>query len=119
ARERPARRAERGETEPGAAPRKPRARAADSGMQTYRVAVGKQHGVKPGNLVGAIANEAGLEAKQIGRIDIRERYSLVDLPEDLPAETLRVLAKVRVGGEQLRIAPADADAAASPRPRRT
>jgi len=122
-RERPARRADRGaprsDAAAGAAPHKPRARAADSGMQTYRVAVGKQHGVKPGNLVGAIANEAGLEAKQIGRIDIRERYSLVDLPEDLPAETLRVLGKVRVGGEQLRIAPAGADAAANPRPRRS
>ena len=82
-------------------------RAPDAGLSRYRVAVGAQHGVKPGNLVGAIANEAGLDAKQIGRIEIRDRYSLVDLPEDLPAELLRELGKVRVGGEKLRITPAD------------
>ena len=113
-------RAGAGDEGPG---RKPRpVRAPDAGMARYRVAVGKQNGIKAGNLVGAIANEAGLEAKQIGRIEIRDRYSLVDLPEDLPDEMLRHLGKVRVGGEKLRITPADprdvADEAPRPKPRR-
>ncbi len=97
-------------------PRRERARRPpEAGMRTYRVAVGRQQGIKPGNLVGAIANEAGLEAKQIGRIEIEDRYSLVDLPEDLSDAVLKHLAKVRVGGEKLRIAVATDE---SVRPRR-
>jgi ATP-dependent RNA helicase DeaD len=59
--------------------------------------------VQPGNIVGAIANEADLESKYIGRIDIRDDYSLVDLPEGMPRELMEHLKKVRVGGQMLRI----------------
>ena len=87
-------------------PARPRAaRAQEAGMANYRVAVGRSHGVKPGNLVGAIANEASLDAARIGRIEIHDRYSVIGLPEDLSAETLRHLGQVRVAGERLRIAP--------------
>ena len=48
-------------------------------METYRIEVGSVHGVKPGNIVGAIANEGGLDAGYIGHIDIRADYSLIDL----------------------------------------
>ena len=54
--------------------------------ETYRIEVGHQHGVQPGNIVGAIANEADLESRFIGRIDIRDDYTLVDLPEGMPHE---------------------------------
>ncbi|MGA8276978.1 MAG: DEAD/DEAH box helicase [Rhodanobacteraceae bacterium] len=80
-----------------------RAHHAESGMETFRVEVGHAHGVKPGNLVGAIANEAGLDSKYIGRIDIQDQYSLIDLPEGMPPELLRDLKKVWVSGRQLRI----------------
>ncbi len=53
-------------------------------METFRVEVGHAHGVLPGNIVGAIANEAGLDGKHIGYIDIREDHSFVDLPEGMP-----------------------------------
>jgi ATP-dependent RNA helicase DeaD len=59
--------------------------------------------VQPGNIVGAIANEAGLEGRHIGHIDIREDHSLVDLPEGMPTEIFRSLKKVRVRGAELRI----------------
>ena len=49
-------------------------------MERFHIAVGHVHGVKPGNIVGAIANEAGLGSEYIGRIDIHEDYSTVDLP---------------------------------------
>ena len=49
-------------------------------MGTFRIEVGHAHGVKPGNIVGAIANEAGLDAKHMGRIEIFDDYSIVDLP---------------------------------------
>ncbi len=85
-------------------PRKQRSeRAPDPGMATFRVEVGYEHGVRPGNLVGAIANEARLESKQIGRIEILEDYSLIDLPESLAPEVLQHLKTVWCGGQQLRI----------------
>ncbi len=75
----------------------------EPGMETFRVEVGHAHGVKPGNIVGAIANEAELDSKHIGRITIRDEYSLIDLPEGMPSEILALLKKVWVAGQRLRI----------------
>ena len=75
--------------------------APESGMETFRISVGYRHGVKPGNIVGAIANEAGLEARFIGRIDIHDEHSVLDLPADMPADVLGHLQKVWVAGQQL------------------
>jgi ATP-dependent RNA helicase DeaD len=76
---------------------------ADAKMETYRIEVGRAHGVQPGNIMGAIANEAGLDGKLIGRIVIRDDHSFVDLPEGMPKETFRELQKVRVAGQKLQI----------------
>ncbi len=81
-----------------------RRRDGDVTYERYRVEVGHVHGVKPGNIVGAIANEAGLEGRYIGQVDIREDHSFVDLPEGMPKEIFRSLKKVRVVGRELRIA---------------
>lgn len=78
-------------------------------MVRYRIEVGAEHGVKPGNIVGAIANEAGLEGRYIGRIDIQDKFSLVDLPEGMPPEIFQALKKSRVAGQQLRISMADGE----------
>ncbi len=92
--------------------------APETGMQTYRIDVGHQHGVQPGNIVGAIANEADLEARFIGRIDIRDDFTLVDLPEGMPAELLAHLQTVRVASKPLRMRVAeDADINAPSRKR--
>ncbi|GGC62973.1 DEAD/DEAH box helicase [Undibacterium terreum] len=93
-------------------------RQADAGMQTYRIEVGYEHGVKPGNIVGAIANEAGLDSKHIGRIEIYDDYSVLDLPQDLSASTLEQLQGVRVAGQQLRIRPDGVAPAVAVRPER-
>jgi ATP-dependent RNA helicase DeaD len=79
---------------------------ASAPTSTYRIAVGHAHGILPGNIVGCIANEAGIEGKRIGHIDIREDHSYVDLPM-LPDDVLGQLQKVRVRGEELRIARVD------------
>ncbi|MGK4422671.1 DbpA RNA binding domain-containing protein, partial [Klebsiella pneumoniae] len=58
---------------------KPRRKGKDELVyETFRLEVGHAHGVKPGNIVGAIANEAGLEGRHIGHVDIREDHSFVD-----------------------------------------
>ncbi|MCG6118188.1 MAG: DEAD/DEAH box helicase [Aquimonas sp.] len=89
-------------------PRPQREMASDYAFETYRVEVGHVHGVKPGNLVGAIANEAGIDAKHIGRIDIRGDHSLIDLPEGMPEDLMQHLQQVRVGGQRLRLRQASA-----------
>lgn len=76
----------------------------EAGMERFRIEVGQTHGVQPGNIVGAIANEAGLDSKYIGRIEIYDDYSTVDLPEGMPRELLKELKKVWISGQQINIA---------------
>jgi len=73
----------------------------DIEMRRFRLNVGRRDQVKPGNIVGAIANEAELESKYIGEIEIREDYSTVDLPADMPKEIMGILKKARVAGRAL------------------
>jgi ATP-dependent RNA helicase DeaD len=75
----------------------------DKGMERFRIEVGHNHEVMPGNIVGAIANEAGLDAQHIGRINIFDDHSTVDLPGDMPEEIFRDLKKVWVSGQTLKI----------------
>ncbi|MFZ6181269.1 DEAD/DEAH box helicase [Nannocystis pusilla] len=82
---------------------RPPPRGPEPGMAAYRVEVGHLNGLRPGNLVGAIANEARLTAKQIGRIDIQKDHTFVELPAELSDEVLQHLKKVWVAGGQLRI----------------
>jgi len=76
---------------------------ADIEMETYRIEVGHAHGVKPGNIVGAIANETGIDGDHIARIKIQDDYSTVELPAGIPKELFEELKKVRVAGQQLNI----------------
>lgn len=78
-------------------------RRAEAGMERFQIEVGHVHGVQAGNIVGAIANEAGLDSKHIGRIEIFEDHSTVDLPEGMPRQLLKELKKVWVSGQQLKI----------------
>ncbi|MBU3021113.1 DEAD/DEAH box helicase [Aestuariibacter sp. A3R04] len=75
----------------------------EAGMQRFRIDVGHTHGAKPGNIVGAIANEANINSKNIGAIEIYDRYSTVDLPEGMPRETKELLQNTRVAGQRLAI----------------
>ncbi len=89
-----------------AKPKAPRGEP-EFGMETYRIEVGHAHGVKPANIVGAIANEAGLESRYIGRIDIHDDHSILDLPAEMPRELLQHLKKVWVSGQQLQMRKVD------------
>ena len=75
----------------------------ESNMERFRVEVGYRDRVKPGNLVGAIANETGLKGKMIGRIRIFESFSLVDLPKEMPDQIFNSLKKVKVMNRELQI----------------
>lgn len=75
----------------------------EEGMERYRIEIGSEHGIKPGNIVGAIANEADINSRHIGRIAIFDTYSTVDLPSGMPDHILRLLQKSRVGSKMLRL----------------
>ena len=73
-------------------------------MTRYVVQVGYNAGVKPGNIVGAIANEAEIESRYIGHIEIYEDFATVDLPTNLESGVLGKLSKTRICGQRTDIA---------------
>jgi ATP-dependent RNA helicase DeaD len=93
----------RSESKPKRERREPRDSKPEPGMERYRIEVGKEHEVEPRNIVGAIANEAGLESQYIGRIQLYDNYSTVDLPEGMPKDVFKHLKRVWVCGRQLNI----------------
>jgi ATP-dependent RNA helicase DeaD len=88
------RRADRGERPQG---------PPEDNMERFRVELGWRDRIKPGNLVGAIANETGLNGKSIGRIQIFDAHSTVDLPRGMPEEVFQTLRDLRVLSKPLQI----------------
>ncbi|MDQ2075498.1 DEAD/DEAH box helicase [Marinimicrobium sp. ABcell2] len=84
-------------------PSKGKKQHSDEDMQRYRIEVGRNHQAKPGDIVGALANEGGISSRQIGHIKLFDDFSTVDLPKTLAKETLRQLQKVRVRNKALEI----------------
>jgi ATP-dependent RNA helicase DeaD len=72
-------------------------------MRRYRVAVGRKDNIKPGNVLGAIANEAEISSEFIGAIQIFQDFTTVDLPDEMPKETIEILKKTRVFDKKLSI----------------
>lgn len=83
--------------------KEPRASHADYPRELYRLDVGRVHGVKAGNIVGAIANEAGLQSRYITELKIHDHYSTVCLPSGMPKDIMRELNKAWVCGRQLNL----------------
>jgi hypothetical protein len=97
---------------PSARPAKPRNRGeilerrrdyAEGRLARYRIDVGREHMASPKDIVGAIANEAGIESRFIGQINLFEDYSTVELPADLPNDVLQILRRARVRQQPLNI----------------
>lgn len=72
-------------------------------MRRYKLEVGHNDDVKPANILGAIANEADIESRYIGNIEIYDSYATVDLPEGMPKEVYRALKNTWVQGKKLNI----------------
>ncbi|CUS47882.1 MAG: ATP-dependent RNA helicase DeaD [Idiomarinaceae bacterium HL-53] len=82
--------------------RKPR-RDLNVEFETYRIAVGKNHGARPGDVVGAIANEANLDSRYIGEIKLFDQHTTVQLPKGMPADVLKKLQRARVRQQPIAI----------------
>ncbi len=72
------------------------------GLVRYRLAVGKEHGVKVGNIIGAIANEAGIDSGDIQKLSIEDNESFVSLPKDMSSNALKKIQNAWVSGQQLK-----------------
>lgn len=75
----------------------------EAGMDQYRVDIGRDDGLLPKNLVGAIANTTGIEGRSIGKIKIESKFSLVDLPKNMPRNMLQSLARLKLSGKQMNL----------------
>ncbi len=84
-------------------PRKEKVNRTDVDWQTYRLEVGKEHGARPGDIVGAIANEISLDSSYIGAINLHDKHSFVQLPKGIPADLFKQLKGVRVRRQPLAI----------------
>ena len=72
-------------------------------MALYRIEVGSEDGLEVRNIVGAIANEAGIRSRFIGQIRIHPRYSTVEMPDDLPGGIIAQLKSVYVAGKPMKL----------------
>jgi len=80
-----------------------KSRGSAEDMESFRIEVGHEHNVKPSNVIGAIANEAGIDSQHIGRLQIFDEHSIIDLPSDMPKDIFMDLKKAWVCGQQLKI----------------
>ena len=90
---------------PAAGPRTPRPRPRDDGRSTARIFIGagRQAGIRPADLVGAITNEAGIQSRDLGAIEITDRFSLVELPEDMIDQVVEAMRKASLRGQRVSV----------------
>lgn len=81
---------------PRAASKAPKSREMNIEFETYRLSVGKDHGARPGDIVGAIANEGNMDSRMIGNIKLHGEHSFVELPKGLPAGIVEKLQRARI-----------------------
>lgn len=94
---------------------KPRPKPQSRAAALYRIEVGRAHGAKPNQIVGAIANEIGMDSRAIGHIRIHDRHSVLELPAHIPEPELRHLKNVWVAGQRLRLSRATEEERDEPR----
>ena len=75
----------------------------DDNLQSYRLEVGEFHGAQKGDIVGAIANEVGMDPREVGKIRMFKDHTFIDLPKDMPNDVFEALKKVWVQGHQMNI----------------
>ena len=90
----------------------------DIDLETYRIALGHNQQVRPADIVGAIANEAGIESRYIGRIQLFDDHSTVDLPAGMPKEVFQHLKRVQIRNQPMDIEKVAGGSAQEDRPYR-
>ena len=80
-----------------------RSERGDGGMARIYIGAGRNAGIRPQDLVGAIANEAGVSGKLIGAIEITDRFSIVEVPEDAVKQVVKALGKTTIRGRKVEV----------------
>jgi ATP-dependent RNA helicase DeaD len=78
-------------------------RGGRTGMAKVYIGAGREAGIRPGDLVGAIANESGLNSNVIGAVEVMDRFSLVEVPEVLAREIIETLGRTRIKGQKVAV----------------
>jgi ATP-dependent RNA helicase DeaD len=95
--------ATKGARGPDGKKRKGRGQGPSPGMVRLYINAGREAGVRPQDLVGAITGEAGITGRQVGAIDIADRFSLVEVPEELAEEVMTALEGRQIRGKRIRL----------------
>ncbi len=80
-----------------------RGRSQDNGMARLFLNVGRDQNIKPGDVLGAIAGESGISGRMIGSIDMYDKYTFVEVPEDCAGEVLECMKRVKIRGKNVRM----------------
>jgi ATP-dependent RNA helicase DeaD len=78
-------------------------RPVSHGKSRLFIGAGRQDGLRPGDLVGAIANEAGVDGRSIGAIEIADRFALVEVPEEHSENIIRALRGTTIRGRKVNV----------------
>ena len=81
--------------------------AGESGMVRLFINIGKKQKAKPGDILGAIAGETGLNGKVVGTIDMYDKYTFVEVPREYAAEVLKAMKNVKIKGKTVAVEPAN------------
>lgn len=85
-------------------------------MVRLRVSVGRRAGLRPGDLVGAIANESGVDARAIGAIDLADHYTLVEVDESVAERVAGALSRTWLRGQKPEVSRFDPAGGEAPKP---
>ena len=81
--------------------------AGEDGMVRLFVNIGKKQRVRPGDILGAIAGESGMDGKLIGTIDMYDKYTFVEVPREYAREVLNAMKNVKIKGKTVAVEPAN------------
>ena len=81
--------------------------AGEDGMVRLFMNIGKKQRVRPGDILGAIAGESGMDGKLIGTIDMYDKYTFVEVPREYAREVLNAMKNVKIKGKTVAVEPAN------------
>ena len=81
--------------------------AAEEGMVRLFINIGKKQKIRPGDILGAIAGESGIEGDLVGTIDMYDKYTFVEVPREYGKVVLQAMANAKIKGKSINIEPAN------------
>lgn len=80
---------------------------AEEGMVRLFINIGKKQGIRPGDILGAIAGESGIPGNLVGSIDLYDKYTFVEVPRDVASDVLDAMKNVKIKGKAINVEPAN------------